>query len=131
MALSLGDEPSQLEALAIFDRLGAAPAASKLRREMRARGARGIPRGPNAGTKANPVGLTRRQAQVLALLDEGLSTGRIAERLYISPKTTQHHVSAIIAQLGTSTRHEAAAAARQRGLLSEHQKLGQAPYKYR
>jgi DNA-binding NarL/FixJ family response regulator/tetratricopeptide (TPR) repeat protein len=131
MALSLGDEGSQLEALAIFDSLGAAPAASKLRREMRARGARGIPRGPNAHTKANPVGLTRRQAQVLALLGEGLSNGRIAERLYISPKTTQHHVSAIIAQLGASTRHEAATAARQRGLLSDHQKLGAAPHKYR
>jgi DNA-binding CsgD family transcriptional regulator/tetratricopeptide (TPR) repeat protein len=131
MALSLGDESSQLEALAILDRLGAAPAASKLRREMRARGARGIPRGPNAHTKANPVGLTRRQAQVLALLDEGLSTGRIAERLYISPKTTQHHVSAIIAQLGASTRQEAAAAARRRGLLNGHQELGEARYKHR
>jgi DNA-binding CsgD family transcriptional regulator len=119
IALSMGDAAAQLEAIALFDGLGAAPAASRLRRQMRARGTRAIPRGPIAQTRANPAGLTRRQSQVLALLGEGLSNERIAERLYISPKTTQHHVSAIIAQLGASTRHEAAAAARQRGLLRE------------
>jgi DNA-binding CsgD family transcriptional regulator len=121
IALSMGDEAAQVEALALFDLLGATPAANLLRRRMRARGARSIPRGPSAQTRANPVGLTRRQAQVLSLLGQGLSNALIADRLYISRKTTQHHVSAIIAQLGASTRHEAAAAARQRGLLGEHE----------
>lgn len=121
IALSMGDTAAQLEAVALFDSLGAAPAASRLRQQMRARGARAIPRGPIADTRANPAGLTRRQSQVLSLLGEGLNNATIAERLYISPKTTQHHVSAIIAQLGASTRHEAAAAARQRGLLSERE----------
>ena len=119
IALSLGDDAAQRESLALFEQLGAAPAAGRLRRQMRARGARAIPRGPIAHTRANPVGLTRRQVQVLALLGEGLSNERIAECLYISPKTTQHHVSAILAQLGASSRHEAAATARQRGLLTE------------
>jgi DNA-binding CsgD family transcriptional regulator len=121
IALSMGDDAAQVEALALFDRLGATPAASLLRRRMRARGARSVPRGPSAQTRSNPIGLTRRQAQVLSLLGQGLSNTLIAERLYISRKTTQHHVSAIIAQLGASSRHEAAAAARQRGLLGEHE----------
>lgn len=121
IALSMGDDVAQVEALALFDRLGATPAAALLRRRMRARGARSIPRGPSAQTRANPVGLTRRQAQVLSLLGQGLSNAVIADRLYISRKTTQHHVSAIIAQFGASSRHEAATAARQRGLLGEHE----------
>lgn len=121
IALSMGDDTAQLEALALLDGLSAAPAASRLRRQLRARGTRAIPRGPIAETRANPAGLTRRQSQVLALLSEGLSNAVIAERLYISPKTTQHHVSAIIAQLGASTRHQAALAARQRGLLPERE----------
>jgi DNA-binding NarL/FixJ family response regulator len=88
---------------------------------MRARGSRSIPRGPISQTRANPIGLTRRQVQVLSLLGQGLSNALIAERLYISRKTTQHHVSAIIAHLGASSRHEAAVAARRRGLLREHE----------
>jgi DNA-binding CsgD family transcriptional regulator len=121
IALSMGDPAAQLEGLSLFDRCGAAPAASRLRRHMRAGGTRAVPRGPTAHTRTHPAGLTRRQVQVLALIDAGLSTERIAERLYISTKTTQHHVSAILAQLGASSRHEAAAAARERGLLSAHE----------
>jgi DNA-binding CsgD family transcriptional regulator len=121
IALSMGDEAAQRQALALFDQLGATPAASLLRRQMRARGSRSIPRGPISQTRANPIGLTRRQVQVLSLLGQGLSNALIAERLYISRKTTQHHVSAIIAHLGASSRHEAAVAARRRGLLREHE----------
>lgn len=119
IALSMGDEPAQREALILFDRIGAAPAAARLRREMRARGARAVPRGPIAFTRASPVGLTRRQAQVLALVIEGLSNAEIAARLCISPKTTEHHVAAILARLGAHSRHEAAEAARERGWTPE------------
>lgn len=117
IALSMGEESAQREALEIFDTLGAAPAAAGLRRQMRLRGIRGVPRGPIAYTRASPAGLTRRQVQVLALLDHGLSNGEIAERLFISVKTAEHHVAAILARLGASTRHEAAEEARKRGLL--------------
>ena len=117
IALSMGDEAAQREALAIFDNLGAAPAAARLRREMRARGARAVPRGPTAPTRASPAGLTRRQAQVLALVIEGLSNAEIAARLCISPKTSEHHVAAIMARLGAHSRQEAAEAARNRGLI--------------
>ena len=59
-------------------------------------------------TLAHPDGLTARQADVLALLREGLGNKAIAERLSVSPKTVDHHVSAILAKLGVRSRQEAA-----------------------
>jgi len=112
MALSEGDDEAQRRALDVFDRLSANPAAARLRQRMRAKGSRAVPRGPISGTRANPAGLTRRQAQVVSLIDEGLSNIEIAARLCISPKTAEHHVSAIIARLGVASRKDAAAAAR-------------------
>jgi DNA-binding CsgD family transcriptional regulator/tetratricopeptide (TPR) repeat protein len=117
LALCGGDEAAQRHALEIFDRLGAAPAAARMRRQLRAGGSRAVPRGPIAGTRANAAGLTRRQVEVLGLVGEGLSNTEIAGRLCISAKTAEHHVSAIMARLDVPTRQEAAAAARARGLL--------------
>jgi DNA-binding CsgD family transcriptional regulator len=117
LALSAGDEAAQREALELFDRLGAVPAAARVRRQLRASGVRAVPRGPIAKTRAGPAGLTARQAQVFALLIKGLSNGQIARRLSISRKTTEHHVSAIIARLGVASRGEAAALARAKDLL--------------
>ncbi len=117
LALYGGDEAAQRRALEIFDSLGAAPAAARLRRQLRAGGSRAVPRGPIAGTRANAAGLTRRQVEVLGLVGEGLSNAEIARRLCISAKTAEHHVSAIMARLEAPTRQEAAAAARARGLL--------------
>jgi DNA-binding CsgD family transcriptional regulator len=117
IALSLGDEAAQRRALDIWDRLGAVPAASRLRRSMRASGASAIPRGPIADTRANVAGLTRRQAHVLELVGEGLTNAEIAARLCISGKTAEHHVSAIMARLGAASRREAVAEAKKRGLL--------------
>src|SRR5262249_44499243 len=68
-----GDEAAQREALALFERLGASPAAEIARRRLHARGARDLPRGPHARTRANPQGLTNRQLEVLPLLAEGFS----------------------------------------------------------
>jgi DNA-binding CsgD family transcriptional regulator/tetratricopeptide (TPR) repeat protein len=122
VALSGGDDAAQRQALEIFDRLGAVPAAARLRRQMRAGGARAVPRGPIGVTRANSAGLTRRQVQVLGLVDKGLSNTEIASRLCISAKTAEHHVSAIMARLDAPTRQEAAAAARSRGLLGVSEK---------
>jgi DNA-binding CsgD family transcriptional regulator/tetratricopeptide (TPR) repeat protein len=122
LALSGGDDAAQRQALEIFDRLGAVPAAARLRRRMRAGGARAVPRGPIAVTRANSAGLTRRQVQVLGLVDEGLSNTEIASRLCISAKTAEHHVSAVMARLDAPTRQAAAAAARSRGLLGNSEK---------
>lgn len=112
LALSDGDDHATAEAFAILEDLGASPAVDRLRREFRAAGQRSIPRGPNATTRANPLGLTGRQAEVLALLVEGLSNGEIADELVVTKKTVEHHVSAIFARLGVTTRSKAIAAVR-------------------
>jgi DNA-binding CsgD family transcriptional regulator/tetratricopeptide (TPR) repeat protein len=122
LALSEGDDAAQRQALEIFDRLGALPAAARLRRQMRAGGARAVPRGPHAVTRANSAGLTRRQVQVLVLVDEGLSNTEIAARLFISSKTAEHHVAAIMARLDAPSRQKAVVEARHRGLLGNAQK---------
>jgi DNA-binding NarL/FixJ family response regulator len=55
--------------------------------------------------------LTAREAEVLALLAEGCTNGEIAERLYLSGRTVEHHVSAILTKLDVKTRREAVRAA--------------------
>ena len=67
-----------------------------------------------ASTRRNPLGLTRREAEILALLSEGLRNSTIAKRLFVSTKTVEHHVSAILAKLGVPSRAEAIALTRKR-----------------
>lgn len=119
-ALADGDAPAQLSALEIFDRLGAAPSAALLRQRLRETGTRRIPRGPRATTLGNPHGLTSREMGVLGCLACGLSNGQIGTRLHISPKTVDHHVSAILAKLAVKTRGEAAAHALAQGLVGQN-----------
>jgi DNA-binding CsgD family transcriptional regulator len=86
-----------------LEALGATREADAAAALMRSLGARG-----RAGPR--DVGLlSRRETEVLRLLGEGLSTRDLAARLYISPKTAEHHVSRIYAKLGFKTRGEAAA----------------------
>jgi DNA-binding CsgD family transcriptional regulator len=120
MALADGDESAQRAALEIFDRLGAGPAAERVRQALRARGARGIPRGPRPSTKENPAGLTNRQMEVLALMADGLSNAEIGDRLFISTRTVDHHVSTILAKLDARTRAEAVSLALQSGLIRKN-----------
>lgn len=111
MALADGDPDDQLEAVDILTELGAAPMADLVRSRLREQGVTGIPRGPRRQTRANPAGLTARQLEVLELMVDGLSNGEIAAALYVSPKTVEHHVSAILAKLSVTTRARAIAAA--------------------
>jgi DNA-binding CsgD family transcriptional regulator/tetratricopeptide (TPR) repeat protein len=113
------DEAALREALAVFDRLGAPPAAVRVRRRLRELGVTAVPRGPRPATAGHPAGLTPRQAEVLELVAEGLTDAEIAERLFISPKTVGHHVSALLDKLGAGSRTEAARRARAQGLLSQ------------
>jgi DNA-binding CsgD family transcriptional regulator len=90
-------------ALAAFERLGAArdaDAAAALLRELGG-GARSWPRGHGK--------LTKRESEVLPLVAAGLSNADIAERLFISRRTAEHHVASIISKLGLRNRAEAAA----------------------
>ena len=119
LALANGDRTARLRALEILTGLGAAPAAGMVRRHLRAEGARGIPRGPRAATRNNPLGLTARQVDILALLAEDLSNKEIAARLRIAPKTVDHHVCAILAKLEVATRKQAAKHPVTRALLAK------------
>ncbi|HEX3214544.1 MAG TPA: LuxR C-terminal-related transcriptional regulator, partial [Actinomycetota bacterium] len=116
-ALADGDQEGQLRtALAELERLGARPLAAMVARRLRALGVRGLTRGPRPTTRANPARLTARELEVLALVADGLRNADIARRLSISPKTVDHHVSAIMAKLGVPTRGAAARVAARLGI---------------
>jgi DNA-binding CsgD family transcriptional regulator len=117
IALADGDEAAQRAALATFEKLAAVPAAERLRHALRSTGVQGIPRGPRPSTKQNPAGLTTRQMQVLALMAQGLGNAQIAERLFTSTRTIDHHVSTILGKLDARTRAEAVSHALQSGLI--------------
>jgi len=111
LALSEGPAVALLAALAILDRLEAGPLASIVRQRLRRLGVRGVPRGPRAATRGNPAGLTAREVQVLTLLVSGHTNSALAERMHVSAKTVEHHVSSILEKLDVHTRTEAVAAA--------------------
>jgi DNA-binding CsgD family transcriptional regulator len=114
------DDPADLlAALATLDRLGARPAAALIRRRLSSLGVRGVPRGPRAARRAHPFDLTAREQEVLASLALGLSNREVGARLFVSPKTVDHHISAILAKLGVTSRGAAVAKARQRGLIED------------
>ena len=117
--LALWDEGSPgalLAALPLLDDLGAQAVAARLRGRLRELGVTSLPRGPSPATRTNPGGLTERQLDVLALLAEGLTNADIAARLFISRKTADHHVSAILGKLNARSRGQAVATARRLGL---------------
>jgi len=121
-ALALGDadeEAALRQALDKLRTLGARPAAAIVTRRLRERGVRSVPRGPRPQTRENPAGLTARELEVLALLADGLRNAQIAQRLVVSEKTVDHHVSAILRKLDVRTRGEASAVAVRLGLTSQ------------
>jgi len=85
---------------------------------MRAEGMRHIPRGPRSSTRENAFGLTAREAEIAVLLAGALTNARIGATLNISAKTVDHHVSAILAKLGVTSRQEAGRMAVKLGLAS-------------
>ncbi len=97
LATAVGAEPLRTDALTLARRIGI--------------------RTPAVPTGGRDTTLTGREREVLRLVAEGYSNGRIAETLFISPKTASVHVSRIIAKLAVSSRGEAAALAHRLGLL--------------
>jgi len=120
-ALALYDaagEAALRQALTIFTGLGASAAVQLTRYKMRQLGLRSIPAGPRTSTRADPLGLTRREREVLDLICAGQSNAEIAAKLFLSPRTVDHHVSAVLAKLGAPSRGAAAAYAARLGLVS-------------
>ena len=118
LALADGSEMAQREALTVLDRLGAGPLAAIVRRRLRERGVRSVPRGRREATRANPAGLTSKELEILQLLTQGCSTAQLARRLHRSPKTVDNHVCSLLEKLGVHSRAEAIAAGRARGMIS-------------
>jgi DNA-binding CsgD family transcriptional regulator len=114
--LDTKDEDLLRESLARLSDLGAAAAMHLVRRTMRDLGIRSIPVGARTTTRAHPQGLTRREQEILQLLSEGESNEEIAGSLFISVRTVEHHVSAILGKLGATTRKGAAKEALKLGL---------------
>jgi DNA-binding CsgD family transcriptional regulator len=103
-----GDIEAVQTALGTFRRLGArAPAQRAQQRLAQLRGRNPDPRRQHTST--DPQGLTKRQRDVLNLLAAGHSDAEIAAALYISPKTANTHVCAIMTKLGVHNRTQAAA----------------------
>jgi len=111
-----GEVEPTLQALQILHDLGAKAAAKLVRGRLKDLGMRQVPRGAQPTTRSNPAGLTQRQVDVLALVAAGMTNTEVAERLVISVRTVDHHVSAILGKLGVQSRRAAAAAARSLGL---------------
>ena len=102
----LDDEESLAESIEIARGLGAEPLMRRVAARMRDLGLR-VPHGPREATRSNPAGLTARQLEVLELLVEGLTNAEIADRLVLSQRTAEHHVAAVLAKLGATSRREA------------------------
>ena len=112
------DENDLRRSLEILHELGAMRRAAQVAARLRQLGVLRIPRGPRATTRSHGAGLTAREAEVAGLLADGLTNADIAERLVVSPKTVDHHVTAVLAKLGVKNRRSVSAALD--SLLAEH-----------
>ena len=118
-AMTLGDAPDpglRVKGVELLDRLGAIGTADRRRIELRSDGLTQVPQRPRASTRANPSGLTNRQLEVAKLVARGFTNAEIAGRLFISAKTADHHVSAVLAKLGLPHRRAVVLRADELGL---------------
>jgi DNA-binding NarL/FixJ family response regulator len=77
-----------------------------------------VPARRRSTTLVNPAGLTERQLDVLRLLEGGFTNTELAEQLYLSVRTVDHHVSAILSKLQVTKRRDAVERARELGIVS-------------
>jgi DNA-binding CsgD family transcriptional regulator len=119
-AMALAFSPREDDVRDAHDRfvaMDAAASAIRTRKRLKDMGARVIASSPRSATKAHPAGLTRREGEILELVTQGLTNGEIAEQLFLSERTVEHHVSSVLAKLGVSSRADARREASRRGLV--------------
>ena len=117
LALFEGGEAAKKKALSLVHQLGAEAVYEKMKQEMRTSGIKNIPRGIRKTTQSNPALLTDRELGVLQLLKEGLQNKEIGSRLFISAKTVDHHISAILFKLDVNSRTKAVQEAHRLGII--------------
>jgi len=107
LALFNGGDNDKKKAIGIIQKLGAGAIYEKMKFEMRASGIKSIPRGVRKSTQSNRANLTSRELDILQLLKAGLQNKEIAAKLFISPKTVDHHISSIFFKLDVNSRTKA------------------------
>ncbi|HEV8270206.1 MAG TPA: AAA family ATPase [Chitinophagaceae bacterium] len=107
LTLFEGTDDNKRKAILIIQSLAADAVYQKMKLEMRASGIKRIPRGVIKTTQSNSALLTRRELDVLQLLKDGLHNKEIATKLFISAKTVDHHISAILFKLDVNSRVKA------------------------
>jgi DNA-binding CsgD family transcriptional regulator len=113
-----GSDRDARDAMATLERLGATAAARAFARERKRQHGR-TARGPRRSTATNPVGLTKREQEILFRLADGSTNPAIARALHLSERTVAHHVSSILAKLDVPTRTAAVEAAHRAGVLAQ------------
>jgi len=112
-----GTEEDKKEAISIVHQLGAGAVYEKMKQEMKLSGIKSIPRGLRKTTQSNSALLTERELGVLQLLKEGMQNKEIAAKLFISAKTVDHHISAILFKLDVNSRVKAVQEAMQLNII--------------
>jgi len=117
MALADSVDPARrAKGVELLDQVDAVAIADRHRLVMRQEGVAQVPPRPRVSTRVNPAGLTNRQLDVAKLVARGFTNAEIAGRLYISPKTADHHVSAVLSKLGLPNRRAVVIQADELGL---------------
>lgn len=97
-------------AVVMLETLEAQPAASLARKLAQRHGIAGqlpkMRRGPYTASRQHPLGLTLHEQRVLALIAQGISNKDIARRMTRSPRTIEHHVSAVLGKFNAANRME-------------------------
>jgi DNA-binding CsgD family transcriptional regulator/tetratricopeptide (TPR) repeat protein len=117
LALMHGRDSEQIRAIRIFEKLGATATANRVRRDLVDHGVN-VPRGRSRSTRDHLAGLTARQAEVLDLLAREMTNTEIADELFVSYRTVENHVSAILMKLDVASREAAVEAGRNQGILA-------------
>ena len=103
--------PILIRAIRLFEQSEAVAAASRARETARSLGlAKAMPRarrGPYKAARKHPLGLTKREQEILALIASGSTNRDISETLARSQRTVEHHVSSVLSKLNVSNRMEA------------------------
>jgi DNA-binding CsgD family transcriptional regulator/tetratricopeptide (TPR) repeat protein len=92
-------------ALDTASRLGASALAGSIREELATVGAR-----PRTDRTSGPSALTPSERRIAGLVAQGMTNGRIAQELFVTPKTVEYHLRNVFQKLGVSSRAEVAAA---------------------